>query len=221
MLFTRNKIKGSEETVAVRLRRARLEKNLSLEAAAKKLAISADYLRALESGDYQQLPRGVYGKTYLKKYGAWLGLDWGPLEKAYNRELGPSAGKKSDVFDKKRVNPLELLIFPRILRNILVIIFLAALFLYLGFYLKNGFSEPKLAISSPPDNLTTESSTIEIIGQTSPPTQIFINGKQIFKDETGNFREPVNLKKGLNSITIIAKNKYSRGKTIIKQILVK
>jgi cytoskeletal protein RodZ len=221
MLFTRNKIKGTEESVAEKLRRAREEKNLAIEAVAKKLAIGREYLLALENGDYKNLPSGVYGKTYLKKYSLWLGLDWPIMEQTYNRENSPAAKGKNAIFAKKKINALEMLVLPKILKNILIAIFIATLFLYIGYYSQNSFSEPKMIVSFPPDNLTTEKNTIEIIGQAKQQTQILINGKQITKDENGAFSETISLKKGLNSIVISAKNKYSRSKIITKQILVK
>jgi cytoskeleton protein RodZ len=221
MLFTRNKIKEDEETLAEKLRAAREEKKITIESAAKKLTINQEYLSALENGDYTRLPAGVYGKTYLKKYGAYLGLSWPALEEKYNKEKKLLSKESEDVFAKRKINKRELLVFPKILRNILVVLFVAALFLYLGYYLKNSFSQPKISITSPIDNLVTENNSVEIIGQAEGRTQITINNKQILKDEAGNFQERIELKKGLNTITISAQNKYSRKKIIEKQILVK
>ena len=221
MSFTRNKIKDGEESVAEKLRTAREEKNITIETAAKKLNINPDYLLALESGDYSRLPAGVYEKTYLKKYGAYLGLNHRSLEKGYAKEKSRPSQTKNDVFAKKKIRARELLVFPKILRNVFIIIFLVSLFLYLGYYLKNSFSLPELTITSPSENLVTENNLIEVAGKTSPKTQITINNRQILKDESGNFRETVELKKGLNTITVSAQNKYSPKKIIERQILVK
>jgi cytoskeletal protein RodZ len=221
MLFKKNKIKDGEETVAEKLRLAREGKKISLEEAAKKLGINSAYLAALENSDFDGLPSGVYEKIYLKKYASLLGLNPARLEEKLKKEKGAANKSGKDVFAKKKINPRELLVFPKILKNIAIIIIVAALFLYLGFYLKNVFSQPQVIISSPPDNLVTENNFVEVSGQTSSKTQITINDKQILKDGEGNFRESVELKKGLNIVIISAQNKYSRKKIIEKQILVK
>jgi cytoskeletal protein RodZ len=221
MLFTHKKIKGDEETLAEKLRAAREGKKIAIEFVAQKLAINQEYLSALEKGDYSRLPAGVYGKTYLKKYGAFLGLNWPPLEEKYNKERKFLNKENEDVFAKRKISKRELVVFPKILRNILVILFVAALLFYLGYYLKNSFSQPKIIIFSPANNLVTENNSVEIVGQADERTQIAINNKQILKDGAGNFKETVELKKGLNVITISAQNKYSRKKIIEKQILVK
>ena len=72
--FKSNKILLDSETVAERLRGARQAKNIKLEEAAKKLNISYKYLRALERGEYDKLPAGVYGKNFLREYAFFFGF---------------------------------------------------------------------------------------------------------------------------------------------------
>jgi hypothetical protein len=133
-----------------------------------------------------------------------------------------SAGsEKTDVFSRKKISSREMLVFPKILRNILIIIFFSALLFYLGFYLKNSFSLPEMEIYQPANNLTTTDSFVEIVGRTEPRTQITINNEPILKDEAGNFRKTIELKTGINTVIISAKNKYSHNLTVKKQILVK
>lgn len=221
MLFTRKKIKEDEETLAEKLRDAREAKKTEICLVAQKLGINKEYLAALECGNYKRLPAGVYGKTYLKKYSAFLGLSWAQVEEKYNKERRQINKESEDVFAKRKIDKTELLVFPKIIRNVLVILFVIALLFYLGYYLKNSFSQPKINIISPIDNLVTEKSSVDIIGQADGRTQITINNKQILKDDGGNFKSTIELKKGLNTIIISAQNKYSRKKIIEKQILVK
>ncbi|MDD5527903.1 MAG: helix-turn-helix domain-containing protein [Patescibacteria group bacterium] len=220
MLFTRNKIKEDEETVAEKLRVAREEKKFTLAAAAKKLSINPEYLAALERGDYTALPGGVYEKTFLRQYSSWLGLNPVWIAEKYQKERGGNNGNK-DVFSKKKIKKSELAIFPGILKNILLIAAIIILFSYLGYYLFSTFSSPKVEIYQPPDNLVTQNNFVDVIGRADAKTQIAINGRKILKDSTGNFQERINLKIGINTIIISAQNKYSRKKIIEKQILVK
>jgi transcriptional regulator with XRE-family HTH domain len=221
MLFKSNKIKGGEETVAEKLRAARVEKKITLEAAAKILAINPAYLTALENGDYASLPKGIYTKTFLREYSSFLGLNPGGLTERYQEEKNKKTNEKNDVFSKKKINKSELVIFPRILKNILLIAVIVIFFSYLGYYLMETFSLPKVEIYQPPDNLVTDNNFVDVVGHADAKTQITINDKQILKDAAGNFTERVDLKKGINTIILSAQNKYSRKEIIEKQILVK
>jgi cytoskeletal protein RodZ len=221
MLFTRAKIKENEETAARKLHLAREEKKLTINESAAKTGIKTEYLLALENGNFGSLPPGIYEKTYLKKYAAFLGIKQSGLWEKYEKEKGLATESKNDVFSRKKIKKTELQVFPKILRIALFAVLIAGLFLYLGFYLKNSFSPPKVEIYQPTDNLITENNFVEIIGKTNPNTQITINDRKILKDESGNFREKIELGKGINTVTITAQNKYSRKKIIQKQILVK
>jgi cytoskeletal protein RodZ len=221
MLFTKNKIREDEDPVAEKLRSARIEKNLSLSIVAQKIEIRAEYLEALENSDYEKIPTGVYEKTFLKKYAAFLGLNALKLAEKYQKERTEKNKKDINVFAKKRIMAAEMLIVPKILKNILIVFFIIALFLYLGYYLKTSFSQPRMDITEPADNTVTEKNFIDIAGRADPKTQVTINDRQILKDAAGNFRETVELKKGINIIIVSAQNKYSPKRIIQKQILVK
>lgn len=222
MNFVSKKIEGSDRTVADKLKQTREQKSLSLKEISKKLNIKYEYLDNLEKGRYDQLPEGIYEKTFLKKYARVLGLNYKELEKSFLKEKGVSKmQREKDVFSKKKLKSYELLVFPKIVKSIIIIIVAGVFFVYIGFYLKISFSPPQIEIMEPIDNLVTENSFVYIIGKTNRETEVTINNELILKDNLGNFNEKVNLKKGLNTITISAKNRYSQKKIIEKQILVK
>jgi Helix-turn-helix domain len=58
-----------------RLRLAREERGLSLEAIAQSTKIGASLLAALERGDCSRWPGGVYSRAYVRTYGQAVGLD--------------------------------------------------------------------------------------------------------------------------------------------------
>ena len=57
------------------LQSARKELGLRTADVARELRISADYLRWLESGEFDQLPAPTYVSGFLRSYGKFLGLD--------------------------------------------------------------------------------------------------------------------------------------------------
>ena len=215
--FTLKKIEP-EESPGEKLRLARQYKNISIAKASEKTGIRAEYLVALEESRFDQLPAGLYGKNFLKEYSAFLGLDYRELLKKLDETAGESW--REDPFSQKTIEKSQLLVFPKIIKNILIGAAILACFLYLLFYFKKIFLAPELIISQPPRNIMTSESSIIISGQTQAEAEIKINGETVLSDTNGNFSQTVNLKKGLNNISISVKKKYSREKIITRQILV-
>lgn len=207
-----------EETVGEKLRQARSYKNLKIEDAAKKLNIRSEYLSALEEERFEKLPTGLYGKNFLKEYAKFLGLR--PRDLLKNWQEVSNTGSATDPFSQKIVKKNKFIIFPKIIRNFLIVMAILICFLYLVFYFKKIVFPPNLIITQPDKNLLIQDSSIIISGQTEKEAEVKINGAIVLNNQDGYFSQAVNLKKGLNNITITAQKKYSREKTIIRQILV-
>lgn len=199
------------------LRSSREDKKIKLEEAASHLRIKKEYLIALENDEYDKLPSGLYGKQFLKKYCQLLRLN-------YKKILADTPLHKEDAdsnpFSQRILKPWKLLAFPKLFRNILLIILFFVFILYLLFYFKGLSSAPKLVIEYPDKNLVTRVNNLEIRGQTEPETEVIINGNSIISNEDGGFVYEIRLKSGLNNINIVAKKKYGREASAQRQILV-
>lgn len=220
--FKSNRIFLDSETVAEQLRSARQIKKIKIEDAAKKLNISRKYLEALEKGDFNKLPAGVYGKSFLREYSFFLGLDYGELERILKKEadaIGNSS--QNNLFSRQITKMRYFLAMPKIIKNLVLSIIVIIFFTYLALAVKKIISPPYLFIENPQENFATEKRTVDVIGTAEAETQITINGKQTLIDTNGSFAERVNLKNGINIITIIAKKRYGGEKIIKRQILVK
>lgn len=57
------------------LRRERLRRNLEVVNIAGELKISAKFIEAIEAEDFAKLPGGVFTKSFVRQYAAFLGLD--------------------------------------------------------------------------------------------------------------------------------------------------
>ncbi|MBX2862082.1 MAG: helix-turn-helix domain-containing protein [Leptolyngbyaceae cyanobacterium MAG.088] len=57
------------------LKAIRVRRGLSLQQVAKRTHIQPKQLRAIEAGNWRQLPEAIYVKGFLKRYGQSLGLD--------------------------------------------------------------------------------------------------------------------------------------------------
>ncbi len=221
--FKPNKIFSASEAVAEQLRQKREESDLKIKDIAKKLNIKYEYLEALENGEYNKLPAGVYGKNFLREYAIYLGLNPKRLLKELetDRSLG-GAGKGKEIFSQQVAKKYNFLVVPKIVRSFVIIIIVFALFVYLGFCLKKIISPPMLEIIEPLDNLVTDNNFVVVFGKTEPEAEVKINEELVALssgEKESFFTEKINLKSGLNTITITAKKKYGREVTLYRQIL--
>ncbi|MFA5754632.1 MAG: helix-turn-helix domain-containing protein [Patescibacteria group bacterium] len=207
-----------EESLGEKLRQARRLKNLRLEEAAQLTKIRGDYLMALEEERFDHLPAGLYGKNFLREYAIFLGLDVREIMKDLESEL--AYAPKDDPFSQKIVKKHKFIIFPKIIRNLIIFLAIAVCFIYLIFYFKRVVTPPGLTITEPADNLITEANSFVIKGLTEREAEVTINGELVLNNDGGKFYQPVNLKQGQNNIIIKAKKKYSRENTVTRQILV-
>ncbi|PIR92206.1 hypothetical protein COU01_02870 [Candidatus Falkowbacteria bacterium CG10_big_fil_rev_8_21_14_0_10_44_15] len=213
----------ADASVGEILQEHRRRKNISLEAAAAATKINVKYLRALENGDCQSLPSGVYARNFLREYCFWLGLNSQPMLEAFEGEINLTkvdAGGQ-EIFSRQRPRWYYFLSLPKVARNtILVIVILGGLG-YLGWRIQQIIAPPALAIMFPPESYLTAENKITLLGRTERETRLTVNGSEVLSDEAGNFSEEVNLTAGLNVITVKAKKRYSREAEAVRQVLVK
>lgn len=220
--FNSNKISVGVDSVGEQLRQARQEQKIKLETAAQKLNINLKYLEALENGQIEKLPAGIYGKNFLREYARFLNINDSELLEIFNNENPDKQNKKQkNLFSKKIPRAHYFLTIPRIVKNIIIAIIVLILLAYLGYSLKKIISPPKLIITEPIENFTTEKYNVNIQGFTDPEAKIIINGEPILTDTNGYFIKKIHLKNGLNTITITAQEKYSRKNNVIRKVLVK
>ncbi len=221
--FKSSKILLDSETVAERLRGARQAKNIKLEDAVKKLNISYKYLRALERGEYDKLPTGVYGKNFLREYAFFLGFnqeEYNELANDFAEEKNISQPlKKRELFSKRRVKKQYFLAVPKVFKSVVVVVAAAVCVIYLGFKVEKVISPPQLFIYSPVENFATEENFVEVAGKTEQESMVVINGEQVLSNQAGEFAKMVHLKNGINTIIIISSKKYGRDNTVIRQVV--
>jgi len=222
--FKPSKIMSAAEVMAEQLRQSRLEKRLNLADIAAKINIKKEYLEALEKGEYNKLPAGVYGKNFLKEYAIFLGLNYKELIKDFQSEKTILPGEKSkEVFPQQIIKKRNFLIFPKIIKNFVIVAVTLVCLLYLGFCLKKIVSSPMLEVIEPKDSQVIKGNFVNVLGKTEAEAEIAINGETISLEQGEKeslFTKKINLKTGLNTIIITAKKKYGREETVERQVLV-
>lgn len=219
-LFKNKKIKENKDYITNALKQARQEKNLSLKSAAQKLNINISYLEAIEAGDFESLPEGLYGSNFLRQYAYLLKIDSVEILKMYDQITSTNKNKSNELFSHKKPRTYLFFTAPKILKNLIITAIIIICVAYLGYYVYNIVSPPDLIIIYPPDNLTTSEKHIKIEGKTEKEAKIIINKEVVLTGVDGFFDKTIALKTGINTIVISAQKKYSQKNNIIKNILV-
>ncbi|MFA6307526.1 MAG: helix-turn-helix domain-containing protein [Patescibacteria group bacterium] len=216
MTSFRQKEISRSQTLADKLRRARLEQNKTLEQASEATSIQIKYLEILERGDYQNLPGDIYSKAWLKLYGDFLGLQVGELLVDYKIEKSVS-DKLSKItkptVKTNSISPYNIL-KPKILKSMGIGFLILILLSYLAWEINNTISPPDILIFEPANNFKTTEASVLIKGQTKPEAQLTINNELVLLDEDGKFEQTINLINGLNNLEISVKKKHSKIKTV-------
>jgi transcriptional regulator with XRE-family HTH domain len=90
------------------LKRAREERGIPLDAVAGATRIARRHLDALEKGDLESLPSGPFGRSYLRSYAEFLGIDPEPVLDSYrtceaDRGLGPAERRERAMRELARL----------------------------------------------------------------------------------------------------------------------
>jgi len=107
-------------------------------------------------------------------------------------------------------------------KKIALIIFIVFVVLVLGYFYREIcflIRPPKLEVTQPPADISTNQGTIEIIGNTEPTAILTINTYNAYIDKDGNFKYEINLSEGVNTIEIQSKNRFNKVNTIIRRII--
>jgi len=222
MIFTAKKISGLE-TLGEKLKQHREKNGWSREKAARLISTNVENISKIENSDYAAMPPAVYATNILKDYAKLLQLNPIMVIECYEKE--------KNLFDrirhgrtKQKISRLYQTINdflnPRTLKYLIILLFAAAVFTYIGFEVNRIISPPCVDIFSPADDLTTTDSQITISGQTEKEVSVQINDQPLLIDQAGRFTLTLNLQNGLNIVKISAHKKHSKETIIHKKIMV-
>jgi cytoskeletal protein RodZ len=93
----------TEENSVLGLATIRKNRGISLQQIAASTKIGVRSLEAIERGDFQKLPGGIYSTSYIRQYARAIDYDEIALLEFYHRETG--AGTPSRTGDDSRGVP--------------------------------------------------------------------------------------------------------------------
>lgn len=107
------------------------------------------------------------------------------------------------------------------IKTIFLIFFALIIIAYSAFQSQKLLSGPVIKIISPQNGTTFNQALIEIEGSVKNVSKINLNGRQIFTNQNGYFKEKVLLSPGYNVIKIEAQDKFKNGTEKILDLVLK
>ena len=101
-------VRPSSPTLVLELPGRRQAAGVTLRQIVDSTKISLRFLEAIEFEQFEALPGGIFGTSYIRQYAAAIGVDAGPLLDLYRRKLGltpnpePGAEGPKDKSDSTR-----------------------------------------------------------------------------------------------------------------------
>lgn len=210
------------QTVGQILKETREAKFYSLDDVEKAIKIRKELLIALESDNYNKLPPPTFVRGFIKNYAIFLGLNPEKLLAVYRREFAEDRQKPyvMDAFS----NPVGIPKFkftPSQLLGIMIVLIVLSFFTYLWVQYRGLVGAPELTVSSPIDQMTTDSSNLEVVGKTDPEVKVTINSQEIKVNPDGSFDEQITISSQVNKITVEAISKFNQKTDIERTVYLK
>jgi len=203
-----------------RLQDERKRRKLSLEEVAAAIKIRAEFLSAIEKGDYQRLPSPAYASGFVTNYAAYLGFPNRETLALFRREFDEQKAYK--VLPKGMVEreKFQHKTFRLQRTTISITIILIFLIIYLAFQYRSVFFSPPLSVSQPAEGSVVQQEVV-VKGSTDPTAVVAVNGDIVSVDANGNFVKDILVLPGKSDIQIVAKNRDGKTTTIDRIVMVK
>lgn len=209
-------------TVGQILKESREARYYTLDQVEKVTKIRKELLQALENDDYSKLPPATFVQGFIKNYAKFLNIDENKLLAIFRR--GFEDKKHLPYVMEAFTNPVEekkLKITPGMLLGMAVGVVILIFFVYLWFQYRQFVGAPNLSVSSPIDQLTSDSSTLTVEGKTEPEVKVMVNNQEIPVEADGHFRENIVLNSPVNKVDIVAKSKFGQSTEIERTVYLK
>ncbi len=218
--FSKKRINSADKVGEI-LRTVREEKQRTLSQVASAIHVREENLHRLEEGYYQDLPADVYVKGFLRSYAEYLGLNESKILRLYNKERGIQEHLEEKQADKSQQpkNIHSPLLIPRLVKTAVIVAVLMIAVFYLVWQFRNFSRNPSLSIAEPANDITVSEEKIAFSGTADQESVLMINGQEVFVDEEGTFQEYIYLQNGLNTITVVVRDRQGRESSLTRKIL--
>ena len=200
-----------------RLLKWREDRHVQISDVSRNTGIQALYVEYLERGEFEKLPAEVYVRGFLRRYAEFLGVPEEPLLRQYERERGMNRSIGSTRSEEESAQrsafrniPAAIITPARITIASFTLLGIAA-FLYVYAQYRTFVSEPTLVIFEPTaEAMRMADRFVQVSGKTDPDSRIYINDQPVLVNENGEFREKIDLQKGVNTVTVRSINRFNK-----------
>lgn len=207
--------------VGQRLYEERTRRGLTIDEVAKATKIRPQFIKAIETGNFRQLPSSAYAIGFVKNYVAFLGLPTRQFLPMFRREFDekeyaevlPESFTRTRAFSTKKYRYIRIIV---VVLAILIPVFCYSLFQY-----RYAFFNPALRIQNPSDMSHIKSDSVSVTGKTDPNVLISINGSSVLVDDNGYFTKDIPVFPGAMTVTVTAVNSFGRKTTLQRHIIIK
>lgn len=193
----------------------------SISEVAQLSQVQPKYIQALEEGNFQVLPAGVYVKGFLKNLAKVYRIkEEGVLEQFLHEQqvqnnlenFGEIGNPKKFVLPRFILSPRTLAIGSAALLGLLSLA-------YLYFQISSLKRPPALEVFSPEKDEIANTSLLLVRGRSEPGASVYLNNQALVTDAEGEFRENLSLAPGSNQLVIKAVNKFGQETTVTRSII--
>lgn len=183
--------------------------------------IPRKYLAALENGNFHELPDArAHRLAYVKHYASTLGLDAEECASQFFHENGLNGVSRKMKITQfaatQRGQSISVII-----RNIVVVSCVMLFIGYLAWQVKGIIEPPSLVIVTPLDGSVVSDRAVLVQGEAEAGTKLAVNGQEVAADSHGQFRIPIDLVEGLNTLTIAATKKHGKTTARLVNVILK
>jgi len=197
------------KTAGSLLQAKRLQKELSLEEVARAIKVKPEYLGALESSHYHELPSATATQGFLRNYARFLHLQPDPILAMYRRDY--ARVESGELLPPGLVSPLN----PRrrflTLNSLLAVFTLFGLLLFLIWQFLSWRGLPKLTLLSPREG-EIYGEKITVKGTTDPGATVKVNDQLVLVDQNGQFTLDLLLPAGTHTVVVKAENRQGKSR---------
>lgn len=209
-----------KRTLGSILKAARSKANLTLEQVEAETKICLKYLRALEAGEYQNLPAEAYNIGFVRSYAELLRLSPDKIISMYRQERSESrfSATAPARIAPRRMGDWHFLITPKLIGAIFSIMVFVTMVGYVVIQLQKFSSPPTISLVTPAE-FTSKIDTTSLQGKTVSGASLTINSEPVLVATDGTFKQDVQLAPGLNEIIIRSVSRAQKESQAVVKVL--
>jgi len=206
------------KTVGEILKKARVEKKLSIEDVEKEIRVRRKFLEALEKDAWEKLPGATYTRGFLKNYINFLGLPENETLAIFRRQFNEREKVKITQSISTPLTEPFWAINPSKITYLAIFLLFFLFFLYLFSEYRSLTNTPHLKVDQPKNGSVVQEEMVTIKGKADRESTLTINNQPISLDKEGDFLEEVALFPGVNKFHILATNKFGKKNEVIIEV---